>query len=154
MDRHLKAEFQAVAIIWIVCALCVLLSGCGTATQTRTQDNARIVGSVAGAPVDVTVQRQVSEQSETTIAGPDLAMLAPMVPGGAALGGIAGLAGAAFGAWRMLRERAANKALAQTVAGVEAFKEEQASATVDALHGHLGRAMDEDAKARVRRAKA
>jgi hypothetical protein len=138
----------------------VLIAGCGATTNTRTttQDTARIVGSVAGAPVDVQVQRQVQEQaqSETTIKGPDvvgmIAPLAPLVPG--PIGAGLGLVGAAFGAWRMMREREANKAVEQTVKGVETFKQQIAPETADLLGAHLGRAMDEKVKAKIKQAKA
>lgn len=141
--------------IGIILAVCLFLAGCGTATSTRTQDTSRIVGSVAGAPVDVQVQRQVQEESETTVKGPDLsslAPLAPLVPGPVGAG--LGLIGAAFGAWRMLRERAANKAVEQTVKGVESFKQQIAPETAELLGSHLGRAMDEHVKARIKQARA
>lgn len=136
--------------------LIAFLTGCGTSTQTRTTDNARITGDVAGMPVDVQVQRQVSEQSETTVKGPDvaglIAPLAPLVPG--PIGAGLGLLGAAFGAWRMMREREANKAVEQTVKGVEAFKAQIAPETCDLLSNHLGRVMDENVKAKIKAARA
>jgi hypothetical protein len=144
------------ACIVLLLAIVLALTGCGSATSTRTQDTARIVGSVAGAPVDVQVQRQVQEESETTIKGPDvvgmIAPMAPLVPG--PIGAGLGLIGAAFGAWRMMREREANKAVEQTVKGVEAFKGQIAPETADLLRNHLGRAMDESVKAKIKQARA
>ncbi len=53
-----------------------------------------------------------------------------------------------------LREKAANKALSQTAAGIEDFKAGLQPEIVESLHNSLGRSMDADAKKRVKQAKA
>jgi hypothetical protein len=95
----------------------------------------------------------VQEQSETKVQGPDLTAIAPLLPAIPVAGPVAGIAGAAFGLWRMLKEKAANKALTQTVAGIEDFKSQHEPEVVEKLHHSLGRKMDSDAKKRVKQAR-
>ena len=141
----------------------LVLSGCwSTDTQTREQANT-VVGPVAfDTPIgqftaqqfEIKQERTQTETSKTQVdPAPSIAAATPFIPGGPLAGGLAGIAGAAFGAWRMLREKAANKALTQTVAGIEDFKSQHEPEVVEKLHHALGRKMDTDAKKRVKHAR-
>jgi outer membrane lipoprotein SlyB len=166
IDRHVRDEIKAWALVGAAVLLALALAGCWQ-SETRstekvtTQTSAIVldtpIGQITAQPVRV---EQLTEGQSNTKAGADVNVAGiasaalPFLPGGAAAGGIMGLAGAAFGAWRMLRERDANKAVEQTVKGVENFKAQIAPETADLLHNHLSRAMDESAKAKVKAARA
>jgi outer membrane lipoprotein SlyB len=164
IDRHVRDEIKAWALIGAAVLFALALSGCWQSETRSTEKTTTQTGPIQiTTPVgDITVQpvrvEQVAEGQSSTKAGADFPAMAgaalPFIPGGAAAGGLMGLAGAAFGAWRMLKEKEANKAVNQTVKGVEAFKAQIAPETADLLRNHLGRAMDESVKAKIKAARA
>lgn len=151
--------FEDAVIIGVIFAVVLLLvPGCvqsdtrsteRTVTQTSPIVADTPVGTITIQPVRVERVSEGQSQTRTQADLSALAAVAPLVPGAGAVGGLAGLAGAAFGAWRMVKERETNKALAQTVEGVESFKARLDEARVQELHASMRSAMDEKVREKV-----
>lgn len=150
--------------------LVLLLTSCGSTRETTTDTTDRgrvrletpvVIDSPLGPwtirPFSATADRRtLAQSSEEATYRPDLAQIAPLVEaGGMGVGGpLAGLAGLAFGAWRMLRERQCTGALKATVTAIEDFKTTASPGEVERLHGKLSRAMDASHKRIVKRVKS
>lgn len=168
-----KGLIHALMIMAVLIALAMLLTGCGSTReessrevqieQTTTRTGPIVadtpVGPVTIQPSTVIVERRQTTtgavSSKTEYEAPLVsAAISAAVPALGIGGPLAGIAGAAFGAWRMFKERQSNQALKATVDGLEDFKAGAPSKDVEMLHDCLSKRMDVSHKQLIRKAKS